>query len=245
MPFLTRQLEYARNKAASTRSSRRFPDQEESLSSAPPSTLFEQRSSAPPAAGAPGATTERAYHCGGAAASSASTLPAERGETGGAAAWNGSRCHTATSSSNADEQTDGAESSEGEGGRGALASGHCPPEKSSGVVINIRRTRGVPSTSGAADGTPEESAAARASPGSEPVAWELHAAALNALEVVGQRGAEVVRRARDAARQVGGWMPNERFCLATLFSCKGKKPRNHDGSVSTFRVGRNQSCAWT
>lgn len=106
--------------------------------------------------------------------------------------WNRSKCCPAVATgSSADGQTDDAESLEDDEGRARV---FCPNK----VNANICSAEGIPASSGGASAIEADSAA-----------WEMIGAALRALEVVRQKGAEVTRQARHAS----GATPVSARCL--------------------------------
>lgn len=110
--------------------------------------------------------------------------------------WNGSKCCPAVATgSSADGQTDDAESIEGDEGRAGARHSVCPDKANA-----ICSAAGIKSIDGAAVIE------------ADSAAWEMIGAALRALEVVRQKGAEVVRQARHTsgaspvgARCLGLW----------------------------------------
>lgn len=137
-------------------------------------------------------------------ATSRSTVPCAStlvsGVTAESAVPDAPKCTIAVvTGSNADGQTDGTESSEGDGERIGQVHGDSP-DKTNGA--NARTDMERPVSRAAVIAAPGETARVGVS-ASESVAWEMLGAALRTLEVVGQMGAEVVTKARDPARKVG------------------------------------------
>ena len=190
-----RQLEYARNNAASARASRDPSADRESL---PPDPPLEAQNNALPATDAT-ATYHRRCKASYASPHTPGDGRVRVGGTAAAAAWDDGKCCAAAGSS-AGGQTDDTESSDGggDGGRAGQTSGDFTANTN-----GTSRATKVPASGRAATTLEgEEVAVPVGGEASGSVAWEMLGAALRALEGVGQTGAEVLRQAKHAAGQV-------------------------------------------
>lgn len=150
----------------------------------------------------------------------ASTLVSDLGGESSAAVQgtpNGSRIAAVVTGRRADEQMiGGTDSSEGVGGRANLMHDNSP-EKTNDTHGRTATGRPVSDSAAAALTTEGETAVLPGVSASASVAWEMLRAALRTLEVVGQMGAGVVRKASDEpARQVCASLNMPRWCLRGL-----------------------------